>query len=108
MELFLVPKADNSTKRDAAVRRERDWIHESVVSVIRGARQDRDISQEKLASKMGWSKSVIVNLENLRRDFGVADFILLAEMYGMDPEELFASVIFHLRQRQRGRRSAGK
>lgn len=103
-----MPKADSSTKRDAAIRRERDWTHESVISVIRGARQDRDISQKKLAAMMGWSKSVIVNLENLRRDFGVADFILLAEKYAMDPQDLFASILFHLSQRRRGRKPAGK
>ena len=80
---------------------ERDWIHESVVSVVRGARQDRDASQKKVAGMMGWSKSVIVNFENFRRDFGVADFILLAEKYGTDPGDLFASIMFHLRQRRR-------
>jgi transcriptional regulator with XRE-family HTH domain len=42
--------------------------------VIRWARQDRDISQKKLAGMMGWSKSLIVKLENFRRDFGAADF----------------------------------
>lgn len=91
------------------MRRERDQIHESVVSVIRGARQDKDISQKKLAGMMGWSsKSVIVNLENLRREFGVADFILLAEKLEMDPQDLFASVIFHMRQRRRGRNPGTK
>ncbi|MFL6603984.1 MAG: helix-turn-helix domain-containing protein [Steroidobacteraceae bacterium] len=82
-----------------ALRRERDSIHESVVSIARGARQDRDVSQESLARTLGWSKSVIVNFENLRRDLGVADFILMAEKSGIEPEELFASVMFHLRSK---------
>jgi Helix-turn-helix len=105
---FLVSKADDSTRRDPAQRRERDWIHESVVSVTRGARQDKDLSQTKAAELMGWSKSVMVNLENLRRDLGVADFILLAEKYDLDPQDLFATVIFHLRQRRRGRKPVVK
>jgi transcriptional regulator with XRE-family HTH domain len=99
-----VSKADDSTRRDPAVRRQRDWIHESVVSVTRGARQDKDLSQTKAAELMGWSKSVMVNLENLRRDLGVADFILLAEKYDLDPQDLFATVLFHLRQRRRVRK----
>ena len=103
-----MPKNDDSTNRNVAIRRERNWIHESVVSVTRGARQDNDISQERLANMLGWSKSVIVNLENLRRDLGVADFILLAETVEMDPRDLFASVMFHLRQRRSGRKPAGK
>ena len=56
---------------------------------------------------MGWSKSVIVNLENVRRDLGV-DFILLAEKLDMDPQDLFASVMFHLRQRRHGRKPSGR
>ena len=104
-----MPDRDEPVRRDARARRERDQIHESVVSVIRGARQDKDISQKKLAGMMGWaSKSVIVNLENLRREFGVADFILLAEKLEMDPQDLFASVIFHMRQRRRGRNVGSK
>jgi transcriptional regulator with XRE-family HTH domain len=70
--------------------------------MARGARQDRDISQQSLARTLGWSKSVVVNFENLRRDIGVADFILMAEKLDMEPEDLFASVMFHLRRRRRG------
>jgi ribosome-binding protein aMBF1 (putative translation factor) len=103
-----MPKADDSKRRDPAVRRERAWIHESVVSVARGARQDRDVSQQALAATLGWSKSVIVNFENLRRDLGVADLIMMAEKLDMDPQDLFASVMFHLRQRRKGRKPGAK
>ena len=92
-----MPRADNVKSRRAAIRGERDRIHKSVVSVFRGARQDADLTQERAAELLGWSKDVIVNLENDRRDLGVADLILFADKVKMEPADLFARIIFFVR-----------
>jgi DNA-binding XRE family transcriptional regulator len=96
----LVPKADNIQARRATIRRERDAIHEHVISVFRGARQDADLTQEEAADLVGWSKDVIVNFENNRRDLGVADLILFCEKAAIDPAELFERVLFYRRTKR--------
>ena len=103
--------ADKSRRlsRDPRARRERDDIHESVVSVMRATRQDKDMSQISLAKLMGWStKTPVVNLENHRREADLADFILMVEKMELDPEEVFAAIMFHLRQRRRRARNTRK
>jgi DNA-binding XRE family transcriptional regulator len=95
-----LPKSNKAKEeRRATVREERARIHRSVISVFRGARQDADLTQEAAADLLGWSRDVLVNFENDRRDFGVADLILFANRTKMDPAILFARILAHVRGR---------
>jgi DNA-binding XRE family transcriptional regulator len=85
-----LPKSNKAEIRD-----ERARIHRSVVSVIRGARQDVDLTQEQAAEVLGWSRDVFVNFENDRRDFGVADLILFGKKTKLDPRVLLNRMIEH-------------
>jgi len=49
------------------------------------------------------SHNGIVNFENMRREIGAADFILLAEKLEMDFQDQGASVLFTMQQRRGGR-----
>jgi len=69
-----VPKNDDSTNRNVAIRRERNWIHESVVSVTRGRVRTKTLARRDWPTCWGGPKRDR-DLENLRRDLGVADFI---------------------------------
>jgi DNA-binding XRE family transcriptional regulator len=93
----LVPKADHVKDRRATIRRERERIHQSVISVFRGVRQDHDLRQEDVGDLLGLSREVIVNMENDRRDIGVADLILFAEKMKEDPAALVARIVFYMR-----------
>jgi hypothetical protein len=46
-----------------------------------------------------WSRDVLVNFENDRRAFGVADLILFANKTKMDLAILFARILAHARGR---------
>jgi DNA-binding XRE family transcriptional regulator len=64
---------------------------------FRGARQDADLTQEDAGDLLGWSPDVVVNFENDKRDFGVADLILFAQKIKMDPVVLLARIVAHVR-----------
>ena len=55
-----------------------------------------DLTQEEAADLLCWSRAVLVNFENDRRDFGVADLIL------------FARILAHARGSRRGARLASQ
>jgi DNA-binding XRE family transcriptional regulator len=90
-------KSRARAEKRATIRSERARIHKSVISVFRGARQDADLTQEDAGDLLGWSRDVVVNFENDKRDFGVADLILFAQKIKMDPVVLLARIVAHAR-----------
>jgi DNA-binding XRE family transcriptional regulator len=90
-------KSRARAEKRATIRSERARIHKSVISVFRGARQDADLTQEDAGDLLGWSRDVVVNFENDKRDFGVADLILFSQKIKMDPVVLLARIVAHVR-----------
>ena len=68
------------------------WDHATAI-VIAASRREVKVSQAQLAEKMGWQPSIITKIENRKREVTVAEFIVIAEALGFDPEVLFARIL---------------
>ena len=60
---------------------------------VQVSRKDKRLSQETVADRMAWSVDVMANMEQGRRDITVAEFIVLAQQIGVDPETMFRRVV---------------
>jgi transcriptional regulator with XRE-family HTH domain len=63
-----------------------------IISVLRAARDDSDVTQEELGRRMGWSKKQMWDLEHGRKTVTVAHFFMIARRLGIDPERLVRRV----------------
>ena len=69
----------------------------AVANVLARAREQRDISQRELASRLKRPHSVVGMIESHQRQVNVPEFIAISEALDADPLELFRQV---LRERQ--------
>jgi hypothetical protein len=88
----------------AVIGQERARLMRVWVSVLRGARQDSDLTQIQIAQALGYTEDVISNIEALRTPISVADSILWAARCGLDEAELFERYLFALRKRKTRKR----
>lgn len=72
---------------------QREHWDRAVVATVSSSRKDMDLTQEELASRMGWSREVLSNIEQGRRAVTVSDLILIARALNIDPETLFRRVL---------------
>jgi transcriptional regulator with XRE-family HTH domain len=59
-----------------------------VCIILKATREDLDITQEKLAGTLGWTRSMVANLECGRRTLTFADFVVIARAFNIEPERL--------------------
>jgi transcriptional regulator with XRE-family HTH domain len=79
-------------ERKANSRDEERW-ERIVASVISATRQDLDMTQEDLATKLGWTRDAVSNIENGRRHIRVSDLIMIAKAFRMEPEVLLKRIL---------------
>jgi hypothetical protein len=98
----LDDSADAGEKdRIAKILEERQQLAEIVASIFRGARQDRDVKQDRMGYILGRSSSAISNMEKVRTDFAVPDAVLWVRGIDTDPryiEEIFERLLFEVRK----------
>ena len=82
-----------SKKGAPRIQRHRDQLDRAVVATIASTRKDLDVTQAKLAERMGWSRETVSNIEQGRREVSVADLILIARALDVDPETIFRRVL---------------
>lgn len=73
--------------------RERERLKRAMVAVAKASREDKDLSRQVLAERLGLTYSQIVNMEHGRRAISFVDFVLLAKAVGVDPAELLKRVM---------------
>nr|UXE45434.1 hypothetical protein Hi04_10k_c4921_00011 [uncultured bacterium] len=88
----------------AAIQEELETINRALVSVLRGGRQDADITQAQIGHWLGISEDVVSNIEALKRPAFFAHAVVWARLSGMDCEEFFESFLFWYRK-MRSRKS---
>jgi transcriptional regulator with XRE-family HTH domain len=71
----------------------RSRLEKVIPVVLAGTRNDLDVSQKELAMRLGWTRSVVANLETGRRSTQLTDFILLAKALNIDPIVLLRRVL---------------
>jgi transcriptional regulator with XRE-family HTH domain len=52
---------------------------QTVASVVKATRDDVDLTQEKLAEKLGWSRTKIANIESGRTALELGEIALIAQ-----------------------------
>jgi transcriptional regulator with XRE-family HTH domain len=63
------------------------------VAAISATRRDAGVSQDKLADKLGWSRSKVTKIEQGQLRIEVPDFIMIARALDVDPETVFRRVM---------------
>ncbi len=91
-------KSPGDKARLAQILQEREKLVAIAASVLRGARQDADIKQARMAELMARGEDAISNMESGQTEVTVADAILWARSLDLDPSELFDRLIFYTRQ----------
>ncbi len=61
--------------------------------VISALRHDLDLSQQTLADRLGWTRSVVANAECGRRYLRIGDLIMIAQALRMEPEVLTRKIV---------------
>jgi transcriptional regulator with XRE-family HTH domain len=84
-------RSDNSRK-DTVERGIARW--ERIISIVMiGTRKDRNISQERLADRVGRPRNSIANFESGRRPLRLAEFIVTCRALGEDPEVVLHRIL---------------
>ena len=61
--------------------------------VIAASRSDKDMTQEGLAKKVGWSRTTLIKAESGKGKIELGDIILIATALDEDPETLIHRVL---------------
>lgn len=64
-----------------------------VCLILKATRLDLDMSQERLAESLGWTRAMVANLEYGRRTLTFADFVLIAKALNVEPEKLLLRIL---------------
>ena len=71
----------------------RKILTDRVGIILKATRVDSDISQEKLAGILGWTRNMVANLESGRRTLTFADFVVVARAFNIDPERMLRRIL---------------
>jgi transcriptional regulator with XRE-family HTH domain len=80
-------------KRKSVNDKERERWSGVIVTVIRAARDDADVTQQELANRLGLTHRQVVNMEHGRRAIHASDLIMIARALNLDPEKLLRRII---------------
>jgi transcriptional regulator with XRE-family HTH domain len=80
-------------KKRPAKQKERDRLNRAIVTVIRAARDDADVTQQELANRLGFTHRQVVNMEHGRRAIHASDLIMIAKALNEDPETLMRRIL---------------
>jgi transcriptional regulator with XRE-family HTH domain len=80
-------------KKRPAKQKERDRWNRAIVTVIRAARDDADVTQQELANRLGFTHRQVVNMEHGRRAIHASDLIMIAKALNEDPETLMRRIL---------------
>lgn len=80
-------------KSEARTQRQRDQLNRAVVATLSSTRKDVDVTQAELAERMTWSREIVSNIEQGRREVSVTDLVLIARALNVDPEILFRRIL---------------
>jgi len=68
-------------------------LNRAVAGGLKATRFERELTQKKISRQMGWSADVFSNVEKGRRTLTVPELIVLSEMMGEDPEDVFLRIL---------------
>jgi transcriptional regulator with XRE-family HTH domain len=66
---------------------------QAVMAVWGATRRDCDVSQQQLATKLGWTRDMVASVERGRRKVSVTEMIQFAQALGIDPETVFRRIL---------------
>lgn len=82
-----------SEKGKAAKQKERERLNRAIVTIIRAARDDADMTQAELAAALGLPYRAVVNMEHQRRVIEASDLIMIARALKLNPTTLLERVL---------------
>lgn len=80
-------------KRRAVKDKERERWNRAIVTVIRAARDDADVTQQELADRLGFTHRQVVNMEHGRRAIHASDVIMIARALNVDAQKLWRRIL---------------
>jgi Plasmid maintenance system antidote protein len=80
-------------KKKAAKQKDRERWNRAILTVIRAARDDADVTQKELADRLGLTHRQVVNIEHGRRAIHASDMIMIAKALNVDPETLLRRIL---------------
>jgi len=88
------PKTDADV---AALAQEMKEVARINISLLRGRRQDADITQKQIGFALGLSNDVVYKLEALKSPIAMQQAIVWARLTGLQPSEYFEELQWRLR-----------
>ena len=61
-------------------------------TVLRAFREDADLTQEQLATRVGWTTRQVVNLESGRKAMDIRHVVRIVRALGRDPTKAFVQI----------------
>jgi hypothetical protein len=89
---------------------DRDLLSRVLISVLRPARQEADLTQRDIAEYLGYTEDVVGNMEAFRTPISWPDAILWARKSNLDDEEFFEAwtSLYAARKRKKKRHDRAK
>jgi transcriptional regulator with XRE-family HTH domain len=97
-----LPKSNKPPPDDpsAALDADRERAERALISVLRAARYDADLTQRQLAAKLGLTEDIVSNIEAGRTPISFADAVLWATRTNLDEAEFFEHWLFRAGKRK--------
>jgi transcriptional regulator with XRE-family HTH domain len=89
----LPPSDDAGLDKASAIRTQLVRWDRVISIIIRQTRRELRVSQTKLASRLGWTRNMIANIERGRRSVAVTDLVLIAIALNIRPELLMRRIL---------------
>ena len=61
--------------------------------IVKATREDLDMTQERLAGILGWTRAMVANVECGRRTLTFADFVVISSAFNIEPERMLRRMI---------------
>ena len=68
-------------------------LQSRIAAILKASREDQDLSQAEVASRLGWARNMIANIESGRRAVRFTDVVLIAKAINVDVERIVHRVL---------------
>lgn len=89
---IYAPKAIAKRFPERAQDRQRQ-LSNRVAIVLKATRVETGANQDDVAQKLGWTRNMVANLENGRKEVSLVDLMLFAEALEMEPIKLIQRIL---------------
>jgi transcriptional regulator with XRE-family HTH domain len=72
---------------------QRDRLDKATSVLLAASRKDRDMNQQQLADRLGWTRDMVANVESGRKAVTLRDFVHFCEVLDLDAQMMLGQIL---------------